>query len=794
MRMAWLVLVALALSAGSDVERCSGAEPPAPPGRLTPAIPIAEVARRADDAGEVLRAISTGLSQNARMDAIENSLAWRSRQLATRLQRLHQTIEAQPSLGSLDSLGGAWQSARIRLRGWLDTVTARLVWLEHQRARLDGLAETWTGAGGDLRARGAPASLVRRAEAILDSVVATRQRVEATIAQTLSLQEQVARELTRCEAALTTIEEARRQATVDLLVREAPPLWRISPAPLAEFPGAVRRAASAHAAAVRDLAEDQPGPLLIHAAAIAVLISVFWWTRRRLRAIAAEREAPPPALLDQPVSAGLVLGSLSSIAIFSGAPPVAQALVAAAVLVPMICLVRRLVTGRERWMLYGLAGLFLLDRVRDLATSLSLLERGLFCLEMLTAVTILGWYLRSGQAHAHAAASGMALASLAPPMLKLALGALVAALLAGVVGYMSLARLLGEGVLGSAFLGLVLTVARRLAEGLLVLGLEAWPVRTLAVVRLHRPRLEQRARAVLRVLTVATWLVMTLSDFGLLSPALTIARRILAAELVRGALRISVSDVVVFAFTVWAAFAVSALVRFVLEEDVFPRMRLSPGLPYALSSVAGYAIILVGCIIAALAAGVNLDRVTLLGGAFGVGVGFGLQNVVSNFVAGLVVLFERPVRVGDAVQIGDTQGEVRRIGIRAATVRSWQGAEIIVPNSMLVAEKVTNWTPADQQRRLEIPVSVAYGSAPDKVLKVLADVARAHPGVAAQPPPQALFLGFGDSALRFELWAWTYRLDRHVIVKSELGVALDAALHSAGMEIAVPRYEVTIRR
>jgi potassium-dependent mechanosensitive channel len=245
---------------------------------------------------------------------------------------------------------------------------------------------------------------------------------------------------------------------------------------------------------------------------------------------------------------------------------------------------------------------------------------------------------------------------------------------------------------------------------------------------------------------------------------------------------------------VWTAFAVSALVRFVLEEDVFPRLPLSPGLPYALSSVVGYAIIFAGFIVAALAAGVNLDRVTLLGGAFGVGVGFGLQNVVNNFVSGLVVLFERPVRVGDAVQIGDTQGEVRRIGIRAATVRSWQGAEIIVPNSMLVAEKVTNWTPANRQRRVEIPVSVVYGSAPEAVLKVLADVAQAHPDVAAQPPPQPLFMGFGDSALRFELWAWTYRLDRHVVIKSELGVAVYAALQAAGMKVAVPRYEVTIRR
>ncbi len=113
---------------------------------------------------------------------------------------------------------------------------------------------------------------------------------------------------------------------------------------------------------------------------------------------------------------------------------------------------------------------------------------------------------------------------------------------------------------------------------------------------------------------------------------------------------------------------------------------------------------------------------------------------------------------------------------------------------MLVAEKVTNWTPANRQRRVEIPVSVVYGSAPEAVLKVLADVAQAHPDVAAQPPPQPLFLGFGDSALRFELWAWTYRLDRHVVIKSELGVAIYAALQAAGMKVAVPRYEVTIRR
>ena len=161
-------------------------------------------------------------------------------------------------------------------------------------------------------------------------------------------------------------------------------------------------------------------------------------------------------------------------------------------------------------------------------------------------------------------------------------------------------------------------------------------------------------------------------------------------------------------------------------------------------------------------------------------------------MSGLIVLFERPIRVGDAVQIGDVQGEVRRIGIRSSTVRNWEGAEVIVPNSLLVADKVTNWTPAEQRRRLDIPVNVAYGTAPDEVLKVLGEVAHGHADVAAVPAPQALFLGFGDSALRFELRVWTDRLDRHVAIRSELGIAVYAALREAGMTIPFPQQEIRV--
>src|SRR5215813_13974345 len=229
------------------------------------------------------------------------------------------------------------------------------------------------------------------------------------------------------------------------------------------------------------------------------------------------------------------------------------------------------------------------------------------------------------------------------------------------------------------------------------------------------------------------------------------------------------------------------MIQFVLAEDVFPRLSLRAGLPYALSSLIKYAIVFVGFLLGLFALGVNLDRVTVIGGALGVGVGFGLQNIVNNFVSGLIVLFERPVRVGDAVQISDVQGEVRRIGIRSSTVRTWDGAEVVVPNSMLVSEKVTNWTPIDRRRRIVIPVNVAYGSVPDEVLKVLAAVAAQTPDLVAAPAPQAVFLGFGDYALRFELRVWTDRLDRVDGLRSEMGMAIYAALRDAGIAIPIVR-------
>jgi len=188
--------------------------------------------------------------------------------------------------------------------------------------------------------------------------------------------------------------------------------------------------------------------------------------------------------------------------------------------------------------------------------------------------------------------------------------------------------------------------------------------------------------------------------------------------------------------------------------------------------------------------GIDLNRFTILAGAFGVGVGFGMQNVINNFVSGLILLFERPVQVGDTVQIGDLLGDIRRIGIRSSTIRTWEGAEVIVPNGNLTSDLVTNWTLSDRMRRIDLPVGVAYGSDPGKVLELLSAVAKQQPRIVTEPPPTVLFLGFGDSSLDFQLRVWTDHFEEWMSIRSDLAVAVHSALRAAGITIPFPQRDV----
>ena len=182
-----------------------------------------------------------------------------------------------------------------------------------------------------------------------------------------------------------------------------------------------------------------------------------------------------------------------------------------------------------------------------------------------------------------------------------------------------------------------------------------------------------------------------------------------------------------------------------------------------------------------------------LASALSVGIGFGLQAIVNNFVSGLILLFERPIKVGDMIDVGTQVGEVKELGLRATTVQTFDNAEVVIPNSQLISSSVTNWTLAEKKVRVRVPVGVAYGSDISQVFKILLDCAEENPIVLSTPKPAALFLAFGASSLDFELRVWIADFSDKLVVLSELNEDIDSEFRLAGIEIPFPQTDLHLR-
>jgi potassium efflux system protein len=176
-----------------------------------------------------------------------------------------------------------------------------------------------------------------------------------------------------------------------------------------------------------------------------------------------------------------------------------------------------------------------------------------------------------------------------------------------------------------------------------------------------------------------------------------------------------------------------------------------------------------------------------------VGIGFGLQAIVNNFVSGLILLFERPIKVGDMVDVDNQVGEVKELGLRATVVQTFDNAEIVIPNSQLISGSVTNWTLTEKKIRVKVPVGVAYGSDIEKVLKILLACASDNPTVLSTPKPVALFLAFGASSLDFELRVWIADFNDKLTILSELNQEIESEFESAGIEIPFPQSDLHLR-
>ena len=786
-----------AAAPGNSFGQAQSPPPHAAPTAPAAAITAAEVIAKSAEVSSLLATVAEKSELTAEIKKIAKSIPEIARQIDLDFTDTSVTLGEQPPLTTIQAEQARWQQRQLQASAWLTILTQ---WALELRTAYDHLMRTagvWAQTREAVQAEQAPAAIVQQVESTLGSIESAKAQLKSQEDAVLGLQGSLAAELSRCDEMLAQIARAQKSAVAGMLSRESPPIWSVElwARARATLPGRLSAIARGFWTNIREYLTDPARGLPGHGLLALVLALAAIAARRRKRQWAASGigVSSAVAVFERPYAVALAGALWMASAAVSPAPARVRDLLMVLALVPAVRLVRPMVDPRVMPGVSATVTLYMFDLARRTLGGAPLVEQALLVLESMAAVAAIAWLLRYDRLrHLPGQVPASLRGRFVSNLLKLVTMGLALGGLAAVLGFMRLARMLTPAILSGAALAIFMFSAVQVARGALAIALRVRPLDRLQMVNRHCDLMETWAKRFFVWGAAFIWVRRFLDYIGLLEPVVSFGSAVLEAKFERGSISVSVEDVLAFGLTVWAAYLLSAFIRFALQEELYPRRGIARGLSYAYSRLVHYVILAVGFLVGLGVLGMDLSKVSVLAGAFGVGIGFGLQDVVNNFVCGLILLFERPVTVGDIVEVGGLQGEVRRIGIRASTVRTYQGADIIVPNSQFITANVTNWTLSDQLRRIELPVGVNYGAAPQKVIEMIEAVARANPGVLEKPPPKCLFMGYGDSSINFELRAWTDQFDNWGAIRSEIASAVYDAVYAAGMSFPFPQREVRV--
>jgi potassium-dependent mechanosensitive channel len=757
------------------------------------AIQLPQIVARAEELHLLLGEMNERLAPGTVLNSIDQSLRSQEELIRTRQREADELIVAAPTIIELQGLEQDWQAKRNQYAGWRETLIDRVRVIEADVRSLGAQQAQWEATLNQIQNADALDLVYDRIRNALSEIKATRSKAYEQLTLLVTLQNRVSQQDQVVTDILEKIHQAKAQLQRSLLEPDGPPLWEASSRRQSDqvIDASLRRSLSGAVIRAREFLKARSRAMTAIFAFFLAVLGITLFLRHRMLSRAPTEPGTAGHLVQRPVSLALLAALIVALPLSSNAPPLIRNLVAVLFVAPVLRFLPPLINPAFHSLLYLLVVFGLTAGIWEMLGIPLVLKREVQAGLTLAAIALGVRLIRPAR-----------IRRLQPPVKKgsvviiaawAALALIFASLLANLFGYVALSRVLRSGAVLSAFFAVVLYTAFIAIIGIFSQFWQTRQARFLSSVRTHGEMISKWSLRLLRVAAFLLWLYATLNFFTIRESVLGALSSVLTAPIKWGAVNFSLGDVLTFVLVFVLGVIFANIIRVILRADVLVRLPLKRGLPYAISTITYYVILLAVFLLALAAAGVELSRFTLLTGAFGVGAGFGLQNIINNFFSGIILLFERPIRIGDSLEIGSTAGEVERIGMRSTSIRTPQGAEVIVPNSILISSQVTNWTLTRQRRRAELKVEVAYDTDPDRVLKLLVEVAASHPDVLRDPKPTALFLGFGNNALNFELRFWVPQARMDQQVKSELGVKVAAALRESRIEIALPRQEMYLK-
>ena len=698
-----LSLLAVAPAAAQIDDQPVLAVPTPAPGP-TP-IPISEIPTRAASTLETMRDVDSGISSDERLTQIRQALPAEQERVAELSRQTDERLQAPGRASAIKEAEKSTLRVRDRLDRWMGDLTTRSSQLEATLTQLQTERSLWVLTRDQERDGELPDSLREQISEVLEAILGSEQSVRAARDTVLALQADIAQEQGVLNSMLARQRAEIAQRAAGILRVDSPPLWRVFAAADDEQPDTLEQIEDLAKGQLEDLrgyVAERGAPLLVWVLLWAGLAASLILMRRRAKVWVQHDPSLQTEvdILGRPITGAAIIVLVLSYIVEAQAPTAWIDVVNLLLLLTLLLLLLGVLAKGLRAIAYLLIPLFVLLRAVELFPVASISHRLVLLALSLTGIGCCAWFLRAVRgvpgllpdARMRWVRRGVRLA-----ILLLAVG-----LLANLTGAVRFAALLVAGTVDAIFTAIILAVVGALLRSTIRIALISNTSRRMGIAPEHSDSVRRSFFSTVSLVVTIVWIVFALKGFTLYDQLVAKLGAILAAEASIGEFSISLGSVLIFVFVIWISIKLAALVDFVLDVIVLQHVTLPVGVPQTISRLSRYTVIVVGVLVAFSAIGFDVSKAALVAGGLGVGIGFGLQNIVNNFVSGLILLFERPIRVGDTIELGATSGVVEKIGLRATLIRTWRGPELVVPNADLVSSSVLNWTLMRDRRRIEI--------------------------------------------------------------------------------------------
>jgi small-conductance mechanosensitive channel len=703
----------------------------------------------------------------------------------------------QLNLRSLENLQSDWSLLDNLFDVEQETLNEYLQNIEGHRSELAGLMSLWTLTSETVDKETTAELVLSQIDSTLDDIRRTNTRFDSDSKFIQEELVEISSGVIFTNEVLEKIILAKQEVTKTLLSLSSPPIWKeISRKKDTTIVFRQQRSLlDDSVTGVKDFYSRYSHRLWLHFVLTVMIIIIVYIIFSNLRHTLPETDSPGAHAIKnitkQPLASGWLVSLLLAFILYTNLPESVILLISLLLFPPMIIILRAVITTNARkYIMLPLIAIIMVE-LHSIGYSETMFSRfwlmfiilyGLFTLALIFGRKSQREVIirkRYGKLITAAGVAGFIMLSIA--------------FFANIIGAIALSEFLTHSVIESVTVALFLYACAAILNSIATTLVYSDYIKKSSILSQYQGLIHKRFIGLINLLAAILLINLTLRIFNIWDPVWGGIKHVITYNIHVGTMEFSLWNLALFFLIIWVTIWISRLVRTVFEGEAGLRDRMRRGVPGAVSLILRITIFTIGFMLAVAAAGVKMDKLAILLGAFGVGIGFGLQNIFNNLVSGIILAFERPIKEGDIIEVGSFLGIVKEIGIRSSIIRTYDGSEVVLPNGNLISNELINWTRTDMRRRGEVRVGVKYGTDPQKVIDLLTEVAGTHEQVLSQPTPVTLFLGFGDSSLDFRVLFWIGDADLRYVVQSEVAVMVNRAIVDSGIEIPFPQRDLHVR-